>query len=488
MARYFKVPFADGGDKTAIPNLEQPDGSVSYTEGFGPDYELDPLVFPDAKDVPRNQTNELFYETTLALQQYQENGTPDFITTVDNDGDPFPYTKGARVRYDNGDGFKIYQSLVDDNESLPTDTTKWVWLDPDNQTSALILYDAVFEATVANNDVVYWNSINNEFTKAIADGTVAQNALGIADVTNARVFIAGLDSQFTGLTPSATYYLSDTVAGELVTTAPLNHIVHVGLAIEATEFVINIIPASATEGTVPAGVSLDFNGFTIPAGYLPEDGSAVSRTTYSRLFAALTSTQSGEITNTEFEIKNLTSTDNFRIGMAVEGSGIPVGALIASVDSSTQVTLTAAATSTITTSATFFLHGNADGSTTFNVPDSRRRTTVGAGGLGTAVLGNTVGAVGGEEQHVLSAAELASHTHGVSDPEHRHLPQDPAGSFLELVPAGGSNTIDFGGSQPVNEIGFTATSPTDITIDSEGDSEAFNIMQPSLVVTRIIKY
>lgn len=38
---------------------------------------------------------------------------------------------------------------------------------------------------------------------------------------------------------------------------------------------------------VPIGTSIDFTGETPPSGYLVEDGSAVSRTTYARLFAVI---------------------------------------------------------------------------------------------------------------------------------------------------------------------------------------------------------
>lgn len=39
--------------------------------------------------------------------------------------------------------------------------------------------------------------------------------------------------------------------------------------------------------SVPSGVSLDFAGTSIPDGFLLEDGTAVSRTTFARLFAAI---------------------------------------------------------------------------------------------------------------------------------------------------------------------------------------------------------
>jgi hypothetical protein len=41
-SKYFGVPFAATGDVSPVPVGTQPDGSVSYQQGYGPDYELDP--------------------------------------------------------------------------------------------------------------------------------------------------------------------------------------------------------------------------------------------------------------------------------------------------------------------------------------------------------------------------------------------------------------------------------------------------------------
>ena len=41
------------------------------------------------------------------------------------------------------------------------------------------------------------------------------------------------------------------------------------------------------QGSLPAGVMMDYAGSTVPTGWLLCDGSAVSRTTYARLFAAV---------------------------------------------------------------------------------------------------------------------------------------------------------------------------------------------------------
>lgn len=94
MAKKYKVPFAFTGDKTTVPVALQPDGSVSYTQGFGPDYELDKLVDPiNAKDVPRDQTNQLFFDVTESIGEVQLYGAALWSA------DMAPYPLNARVAY-----------------------------------------------------------------------------------------------------------------------------------------------------------------------------------------------------------------------------------------------------------------------------------------------------------------------------------------------------------------------------------------------------
>lgn len=108
MARFFDVPFARDGDKTAIPDGLQLDGSVSYEEGFGFDYErpaIDPLTGqPDPlyKPVPRDGTNTLFYEVTDALGVIQRQGFADWTT------DAGTYQANAWVRHTG----KTWQSIA----------------------------------------------------------------------------------------------------------------------------------------------------------------------------------------------------------------------------------------------------------------------------------------------------------------------------------------------------------------------------------------
>lgn len=124
---YFKEPFAAAGDRATIPSTVQPDGSISYPDGYGVDYQLDPSV-PPGLNIGRTTFNELMFQVTTALQQYQQKGFPDFITTGDNGGTPYPYTINSTVRFSDGwagAGFMNYYSLVDSNTADPTDNTKW---------------------------------------------------------------------------------------------------------------------------------------------------------------------------------------------------------------------------------------------------------------------------------------------------------------------------------------------------------------------------
>lgn len=170
-------------------------------------------------------------------------------------------------------------------------------------------------------------------------------------------------------------------------------------------------PQKASADSIPAGVIFDFGGSTLPVGYLPCDGSAVSRTTYSRLFAAVGTTW-----------------------------------------------------------------GTGNGTTTFNVPDTRGRASLGSG-TGSGLTARTLGdmTIGAEtmpvHSHVMyvdndgdavasNNAQHLSRRDGTGDPkayEMTYLNSDPTGTHT---------------------IGKTASTGT----GSHG------VMQPSYVATKMIRY
>lgn len=108
--------------------------------------------------------------------------------------------------------------------------------------------------------------------------------------------------------------------------------------------------------------------------------------------------------------------------------------------------------------------GVGDGSTTFGVGDDRRRAWVGSGGTGTATLANTVGSTGGEEGHVLIIAETPSHSH--------------------TIPHGNGGIDD----STTGRYGVNSAGQTTFTSNVTGGGGAHNVIQPSAVITSVIRY
>ncbi len=117
----------------------------------------------------------------------------------------------------------------------------------------IALQNAVFEGTVADGDMVYWDNGNSRFDKAKADGTVLNRAVGVADVTNSKVIAYGeSDAVFAGLTPGARYFLDATTAGDVADAPPPDRIL-VGIAKTATTMFVDIDPET-TDYTPPMSI------------------------------------------------------------------------------------------------------------------------------------------------------------------------------------------------------------------------------------------
>ncbi|WP_108478010.1 phage baseplate protein [Providencia alcalifaciens] len=131
MTKIFKVPFATQGDRTSIPNEVQSDGAVSYTQGYGYDYERDQVSDPAAKDIEREKMNGIFHDITEAIGEVQNYGFPKWA----EEGKPYPIR--AVVYHKN----KVWQSKVENNEVEPVAGAQWAELKADLTAGDINVYN-----------------------------------------------------------------------------------------------------------------------------------------------------------------------------------------------------------------------------------------------------------------------------------------------------------------------------------------------------------
>lgn len=159
------------------------------------------------------------------------------------------------------------------------------------------------------------------------------------------------------------------------------------------------------------GEIIDFAGTSLQTDFLACDGSAVSRTTYAALFAAIGTTW-----------------------------------------------------------------GAGDGTTTFNVPNLARYTTVGSGGSSTGTLGNAVGNIGGAETVTLTASQIPSITSnflwGLGA---------PANTGTNTYPGASNSGVTATQQSPV-------TTATGAITSNNTSGNSHNNLQPSAVVYKQIRY
>jgi microcystin-dependent protein len=136
-------------------------------------------------------------------------------------------------------------------------------------------------------------------------------------------------------------------------------------------------------------------------------------------------------------------------------------------------------------------YGSSSGST-FKLPDktgrvsamkeaSATRLTVAGSGINGAALGSANGLT---ETHTLTTAQLAGHSHGVTDPQHAH----GAGDAYDAQ-SGTSGPGTGGGPAVVNNTGNgnTAAAATGISINSAGGGGAHNNVQPTIICNYILR-
>lgn len=195
-------------------------------------------------------------------------------------------------------------------------------------------------------------------------------------------------------------------------------------------------PAARTD-YVPTGTILPFAGTTAPTDFLLCYGQAVSRTTYSALYAALGTTYGAGDGSTTFNLPDLR-------GRVVAGKDDMGGT-------------------------------------------SANRLTDLTGG----VNGDTLGDTGGAETHTLTEAEMPAHTHGkgtlatASDGAHTHN-IDRSGSNGSGNGIWGDANIIGQSSTAIKSGGAHTHTITGLTA-SAGSGDAHNNVQPTIILNYIVR-
>lgn len=368
---------------------------------------------------------------------------PQYATDVNNS---FSIIDGHN--HTSGSGVKITPSAMNINAALTFNSNPLTNLSTLGFVSQLVTPTNLGTLYESGVDLYYLDGNGNNI-RITASGTVTGSAgtiTGLPSGTASAAYLAGVFT-FQALTNTAatidagSYILRNLTAGSYgLTLSPPNAMgadytltlpplptstqANVGGAPLVSDTSGNITPANGFDYFLPAGLLLPFAGSSTPVGWLYADGSAVSRTTYARLFTAI---------------------------------GV--------------------------------LYGPGDGSTTFNLPNMSGNIPVGIGGT----IGATLAATGGEATHVLTTAELASHTHGdsghihgISDPGHNHSFNTGAGSGGGSTATGTNNSTGSSGTA-VNATGVSVNTGN-ANIQNTGSSAGHNNVQPYVAVNYIIKY
>lgn len=387
---------------------------------------------------------------------------------------------------------------------------------PVSQDSVIIT--ATAGETISAGQIVYLKTSDGLWYKASSAASattdfiklgIAQGAGTVSSAITGGVLIEGVDSNQSGLVAGTIYYLS--TGGAISASAGATSRA-IGQAKTATSILFDpyfqnspsadqkaamagtlgtpsstnkFVTQSDTTLLTPAGSILSYGGRSAPTGWLLCDGTAVSRTTYASLFAAIAPAQTFTVTVASpavFTATNHGLVAGDKISLTTTGA-LPTG-LASNTDYyviSTGLTTSAFQVSTSrggaavntsgTQSGTHTLYasnyGKGDGSTTFNLPDFRGYTPYGykSSDANFDVL-NVPNTYVGEKTHVLTVGELATHSH----------------TYTKQNGSGGSNagfSADLGNAAPI-----TGQSQN---IDSAGSNTAHNNMPPYVVTNFIIK-
>lgn len=245
-------------------------------------------------------------------------------------------------------------------------------------------------------------------------------------------------------------------------------------------------------GLVLTGMIADFMTPIAPAGWLELDGSTAAIASYPALYAAVTIQQTGTRNATAI-ITGLSSTTNMKPGYYVFGTGISSGTTIVSVDSPTQITMSAAAVSSGTN--TVIVSPWLIDATNITLPDVKTAGRFRRSRTATTQMGTVQADQNKQHNHTAGSNAVPSFTPSISVTDTRtwatssaYFPQSGAGPFgliggTSAGIAGQAGVAVTGGSITAASNTIPSFTPT-ITVNNDGGTEARPI---SLTVMTCVK-
>lgn len=211
------------------------------------------------------------------------------------------------------------------------------------------------------------------------------------------------------------------------------------------------------------GMIADFAAPVAPTGWLELDGSTVSTTTFSALFSVMSISTSGTRSNGSPTVTSIPNTSTFKVGYFVFGTGITSGTTVLTIDSGTQITLSANATSG--GSSTFAVSPWLLNTGTIKLPDFTTNGRYRRSRTSTTAVGQVQADSFASHSHPAaltgSTDSQGSHTHSVSDPGHTHTVNN-----VYVFGAGGTVQGTTSGTGVINTT--TVSNTTGIAINSGG--------------------
>jgi microcystin-dependent protein len=134
------------------------------------------------------------------------------------------------------------------------------------------------------------------------------------------------------------------------------------------------------------------------------------------------------------------------------------------------------------------LYGPGDGIATFNLPDVRGRVIAHVDGTADQLTpagfgGNPIlGAVGGDEVHVLTTPQIPAHNHPTVEVAHSH-----ATFARNRDITGGASTVAQVVNATDNADGLTSAVKTNLTIGNTGGGLAHPNVQPTIILNAQVK-